>query len=64
MVFDVPTLLSFVSHVMTLHPGDLLTTGTPMGVGPIQPGQTVVVEVEGVGRLENRVVARSDRGVR
>ena len=61
MVFDVPTLLSFVSHVMTLNPGDLLTTGTPMGVGPIVPGQTVVVEVDGIGRLENRVVARSDR---
>ena len=61
MVFDVPTLLSFVSHVMTLNPGDLLTTGTPMGVGPIVPGQTVVVEVEGIGRLENPVIARSDR---
>ena len=61
MVFDVPTLLSFVSHVMTLNPGDLLTTGTPMGVGPIVPGQTVVVDVEGIGRLENPVIARSDR---
>ena len=61
MVFDVPTLLSFVSHVMTLNPGDLLTTGTPSGVGPIAPGQTVVIEVDGIGRLENHVVARSDR---
>ncbi len=63
MIFDVPTILSFVSHIMTLEPGDLVTTGTPMGVGPLMPGQTVVVEVEGVGRLENPVVARSDRGV-
>ncbi len=63
MVFDVPTLLSFVSHVMTLNPGDLVTTGTPMGVGPIEPGQVVVVEVDGIGRLENPVVARSDRGL-
>jgi 2-keto-4-pentenoate hydratase/2-oxohepta-3-ene-1,7-dioic acid hydratase in catechol pathway len=61
MVFDVPTLLSFISQIMTLNPGDLVATGTPMGVGPIQVGQTVVIEVEGVGRLENPVVARSDR---
>lgn len=63
MIFDVPTILSFVSHIMTLEPGDLITTGTPMGVGPLQPGQTVVVEVDGIGRLENPVVARADRGV-
>ncbi len=62
MIFDVPTLLSFVSHIMTLEPGDLVATGTPMGVGPLTPGQTVVVEVEGIGRLENPVVSRSDRG--
>ena len=62
MIFDVPTLLSFVSHIMVLEPGDLLTTGTPMGVGPLVDGQTVTVEVEGVGRLENPVIDRSDRG--
>ena len=62
MIFDVPTILSFVSHIMTLEPGDLVATGTPMGVGRLEPGQTVVVEVEGVGRLENPVIARSDRG--
>ena len=47
---------------MVLEPGDLLTTGTPMGVGPLVDGQTVTVEVEGVGRLENPVIDRSDRG--
>ena len=62
MIFDVPTILSFVSHIMTLEPGDLVATGTPMGVGPLLPGQTVVVDVEGVGELRNPVVARSDRG--
>ena len=62
MIFDVATLLSFVSHIMVLEPGDLITTGTPMGVGPIVPGQTVSVEVEGIGRIDNPVVARSDRG--
>jgi 2-keto-4-pentenoate hydratase/2-oxohepta-3-ene-1,7-dioic acid hydratase in catechol pathway len=61
MVFDVPTLLSYVSHVMTLEPGDLVSTGTPMGVGPLLAGQTVVVEVEGIGQLENPVVNREDR---
>ena len=61
MIFDVPTILSFVSHIMTLEPGDLVATGTPMGVGPLIPGQTVVVDVEGVGALRNPVVARSDR---
>ena len=61
MIFDVATLLSFVSHVMTLEPGDLIATGTPMGVGPLLPGQTVSVEVEGVGRIDNPVVARADR---
>ncbi|MEC9390172.1 MAG: fumarylacetoacetate hydrolase family protein [Myxococcota bacterium] len=64
MIFDVPTILSFVSHIMTLEPGDLVATGTPMGVGPIVPGQTVVVDVEGVGELRNPVVARSDRVAR
>jgi len=61
LLFDVPTLLSFISHHMTLQPGDLISTGTPMGVGPIEPGQTVVVEVEGVGRLENPVLVRPER---
>ena len=64
MIFDVPTILSFVSHIMTLEPGDLVATGTPMGVGPIVPGQTVVVDVEGAGELRNPVVARSDRVAR
>lgn len=61
LLFDVPTLLSFISSYITLEPGDLISTGTPMGVGPIEPGQTVVVEVDGIGRLENPVLARSGR---
>ncbi|HMK92995.1 MAG TPA: fumarylacetoacetate hydrolase family protein [Thermoleophilia bacterium] len=48
-------LLVFVSSIMTLEPGDVLLTGTPPGVGPLAPGQTVTVEVEGVGRLTNPV---------
>jgi len=61
MIFDVPTLLAFVSHIMTLEPGDILSTGTPSGVGPLQPGEVVAVEVEGIGRLENPVERRVDR---
>jgi 2-keto-4-pentenoate hydratase/2-oxohepta-3-ene-1,7-dioic acid hydratase in catechol pathway len=55
MVFDVPTLVSYVSHVMTLLPGDVILTGTPAGVGPVVAGDTVTVSVEGVGVLSNRV---------
>jgi 2-keto-4-pentenoate hydratase/2-oxohepta-3-ene-1,7-dioic acid hydratase in catechol pathway len=56
MVFDVPTLVSYVSTVMTLLPGDTITTGTPSGVGPMRPGDVVEVRIEGIGRLRNRVV--------
>lgn len=54
-IFDVPTVLAYISEFMTLEPGDLVLTGTPEGVGPLQPGDTVAVSVEGVGTLENRV---------
>ncbi|GGL11019.1 fumarylacetoacetate hydrolase family protein [Mangrovihabitans endophyticus] len=57
MVFDVPTLVSYVSHVMTLLPGDVILTGTPAGVSPILPGETVSVSVQGIGELRNPVVA-------
>jgi 2-keto-4-pentenoate hydratase/2-oxohepta-3-ene-1,7-dioic acid hydratase in catechol pathway len=56
MVFDVPTLVSYVSHVMTLLPGDVILTGTPAGVSPIVAGDTVTVSVEGIGTLSNRVM--------
>jgi 2-keto-4-pentenoate hydratase/2-oxohepta-3-ene-1,7-dioic acid hydratase in catechol pathway len=57
MVFDVPTLVSYVSHVMTLLPGDVLLTGTPAGVSPLTDGDTVAVRIEGIGELTNPVVA-------
>ncbi len=57
MIFDVPTLLSYISQVMTLLPTDIVLTGTPAGVGPVEPGNVVEVEVEGVGSLVNAVVA-------
>jgi 2-keto-4-pentenoate hydratase/2-oxohepta-3-ene-1,7-dioic acid hydratase in catechol pathway len=55
MVFDIGTLLSFISHIMTLEPGDLVSTGTPEGVGPLLPGDSVEVEIPGVGVLKNSV---------
>ena len=57
LIFSVETLVEFVSGVMTLLPGDIISTGTPSGVGPLVPGDRVVVKVEGVGELVNDVVA-------
>jgi len=57
MVFSVPTLVAFISSVMTLEPGDLIFTGTPAGVGPLEDGNEVVVEIEGLGVLKNPVKA-------
>jgi len=55
-IFPLDVVIRFISQVMTLGPGDLIATGTPAGVGPLQPGDTVEVEVEGVGTLTNSVV--------
>jgi 2-keto-4-pentenoate hydratase/2-oxohepta-3-ene-1,7-dioic acid hydratase in catechol pathway len=55
--FDIATLVSYISHVMTLLPGDVILTGTPAGVGPLKPGQSVTVAVQGIGALVNPVVA-------
>jgi len=58
LVFNVTTLVAFISSVMTLEPGDLIFTGTPAGVGPLEAGDTVEVEIEGLGRLSNPVAAQ------
>ena len=58
MVFDVPALVSYVSSVMTLLPGDVILTGTPEGVGPMQVGDEVEITVAGIGSLTNKVVSR------
>jgi 2-keto-4-pentenoate hydratase/2-oxohepta-3-ene-1,7-dioic acid hydratase in catechol pathway len=55
LIHDVPTLISYISHVMTLLPGDVIMTGTPAGVGPMTAGQTVSVTIEGIGTLTNPV---------
>jgi 2-keto-4-pentenoate hydratase/2-oxohepta-3-ene-1,7-dioic acid hydratase in catechol pathway len=55
MIFDVPTLVAYVSRMMTLEPGDVILTGTPEGVGPLVAGDALAVEVGGVGVLKLRV---------
>ncbi len=56
MAFDIPTILAYISEIMTLEPGDLVATGTPSGVGLLHPGDRVEVEVPGVGVLSNPVL--------
>ena len=55
MVHDVAAQIAFASAIMTLLPGDVLLTGTPAGVGPLAAGNTVTVEIEGIGTLRNTV---------
>ncbi|MDA8060536.1 MAG: fumarylacetoacetate hydrolase family protein [Nitrospiraceae bacterium] len=59
MIFSPAEILSFISHVMTLYPGDVILTGTPSGVGPLSVGDVVSITVEGVGTLENHVARDS-----
>src|SRR5215210_3116622 len=55
MVFSIPSLLAYISRIMTLEPGDLVATGTPSGVGALTPGDVVEVEIPGVSRVSNPV---------
>lgn len=59
MVFDIRQLIAFASSVMTLEPGDVLLTGTPAGVGPLEDGDRVVIAIEGLGELANEVRAET-----
>ena len=59
LLFPVARLVSYLSQAMTLWPGDVILTGTPSGVGPIQPGDVVEVEISGIGVLRNPVVAEA-----
>jgi len=56
MIFPVGAIIAYVTQFMTLEPGDLIATGTPSGVGPLEVGSIVQIEIEGIGLLENRVV--------
>ncbi len=55
LIFPIPRLLSFITRIMTLLPGDVIATGTPSGVGPMRIGDTIEVEIEGIGVLSNTV---------
>jgi 2-keto-4-pentenoate hydratase/2-oxohepta-3-ene-1,7-dioic acid hydratase in catechol pathway len=57
MIFPIDVLLAFISKQITLGPGDIVSTGTPSGVGPIAPGDIVEIEIEGIGILRNPVIA-------
>ena len=58
MIHDVGAIMEWISAVMTLLPGDLILTGTPAGVGPLEDGDTVSVTIEGIGTLTNPVVRK------
>ncbi|MEO7351947.1 MAG: fumarylacetoacetate hydrolase family protein [Marmoricola sp.] len=58
LIFDVPTLIAYVTSVMTLLPGDVILTGTPEGVGPMNIGDEVEISIQGIGNLSNKVVSR------
>jgi 2-keto-4-pentenoate hydratase/2-oxohepta-3-ene-1,7-dioic acid hydratase in catechol pathway len=57
MVFSIPNLIAYCSSIMTLNPGDVIMTGTPQGVGPLEDGDRVQIEIEGLGTLENPVAS-------
>ncbi|MGA8850976.1 MAG: fumarylacetoacetate hydrolase family protein, partial [Aeromicrobium sp.] len=57
MIFSVPEIIAYVTSFMTLLPGDVILTGTPSGVGPMEVGDSVSVTIEGLGTLTNQVVS-------
>jgi 2-keto-4-pentenoate hydratase/2-oxohepta-3-ene-1,7-dioic acid hydratase in catechol pathway len=59
LIFSIPRLVAFISSVMTLLPGDIISTGTPAGIGPLADGDRVTIKVEGVGELTNEVRRRT-----
>jgi 2-keto-4-pentenoate hydratase/2-oxohepta-3-ene-1,7-dioic acid hydratase in catechol pathway len=61
MAFPVPMLIRYISHIMTLYPGDVIATGTPAGVSSLSAGDTVEVEVEGIGVLRNSVIESKEQ---
>jgi 2-keto-4-pentenoate hydratase/2-oxohepta-3-ene-1,7-dioic acid hydratase in catechol pathway len=55
MIFDVPVIVAYLSHMMTLEPGDVILTGTPEGVGPLAAGDSLEVDIDGIGVLKLHV---------
>lgn len=62
LMFKIPHLIEFISHFMTLEPGDIISTGTPEGMAPVKPGDVMEAEVERIGVLRNPVVAEAESG--
>ncbi len=60
LIFNVPYLVSYLSNIMTLSPGDMIFTGTPEGLAHVKPGDEVIVEVEGVGVLNNTIISETE----
>ncbi|EJD6582471.1 fumarylacetoacetate hydrolase family protein [Providencia rettgeri] len=60
LIFDIPFLIAYLSDFMTLQPGDMIATGTPKGLSDVVPGDEVIVEVEGVGRLVNTIISEKE----
>jgi len=60
MIFDIPYIIEFLSGIMTLLPGDVIATGTPAGVGKADIGDTVTVEIDGLGKLSNTIIKDED----
>ena len=56
LIFSIPYLVEFISSVMTLLPGDIISTGTPQGIDPMQRGDTIEIRIENIGSLVNRIV--------
>ncbi|MBI2849639.1 MAG: fumarylacetoacetate hydrolase family protein [Chloroflexi bacterium] len=63
LIFAVPEQISFISHVMTLLPGDIIATGTPSGIGPMHPGDVVEIKIEPIGTLRNYVIKDGKKGI-
>ncbi|TRZ48316.1 MAG: FAA hydrolase family protein, partial [Dehalococcoidia bacterium] len=57
LIYSIPQLINFISHVMSLLPGDIIATGTPSGIGPMYPGDTVEIKIAPIGTLRNHVVS-------
>lgn len=62
MIFGLPGIIAYITRIMTLLPGDIIATGTPEGVGPLQPGDVVEVEVPGIGSVRNPVIRDEHAG--
>jgi 2-keto-4-pentenoate hydratase/2-oxohepta-3-ene-1,7-dioic acid hydratase in catechol pathway len=56
-IFDIPTIIEYITNIFTLEPGDVITTGTPVGVGPLEPGDVIDITCGGIGTLSNPVVS-------